>query len=71
MIDQARKLMATFRQLDPAGGCWQFIQKHKPELWRQHCQAIRESDLTRAATTFKAMLQAWENRHHAEQGALL
>ena len=71
MIEAARKMIATFGQLDPAGGCWQFFKKHNPELWREHCLAIRESDLTRSATTFKTMLTAWGSRHQVKQGVLL
>lgn len=71
MIDAARRMVATFGQLDPGAGCWQFIQRYKPDLWRSHTQAIRDNDISRAASTFKAMLAAWDGRHQAEQGVLL
>lgn len=70
-IDQTRKIAATFGKLDPGTGCWQFIKKHRPDLWRSHTQAIRESDLSKAATTFKAMLEAWNQRHDISQPDLL
>jgi hypothetical protein len=68
MIDHARKLIDTFGKLDPGAGCWQFIQKHRPDLWQDHTKAIRESDLSKAASTFKAMLTAWQDQK--EQGQL-
>lgn len=71
MIDHARKLIDTFGKLDPGAGCWQFIQKHKPELWREHCRSLLADDLSCAATTFKQMLSAWKDRHQSEQGVLL
>ena len=46
----------TGAPIPPGAECWQFIQKHKPELWRDHAEAIRSDDLSRAASTFKAML---------------
>lgn len=67
MIDAARKLIGTFQQLDPGPECWQFIQTHRIDLWQAHCLAIRESDLTKAATTYKAMLEAWQQRGNLKQ----
>ena len=66
-----RAVITDFGKLDPGAGCWQFIQKHRPDLWRSHTQAIRESDLSKAATTFKAMLEAWNQRHNISQSDLL
>lgn len=59
MIEQFRELAATFKQLDPGAACWQFIQQHRPELWRDHMRAISESNLAEMAGTFKEMLTVW------------
>jgi hypothetical protein len=68
IINQARNLVSAFGQKAPGAGCWQFIQKHRPDLWQDHTKAIRESDLSKAASTFKAMLTAWQDQK--EQGQL-
>ncbi len=70
MIGSARKMIGTFGQLDPGKGCWQFIRQQRSDLWREHCRSIIANDLSGAAATFKAMLNAWENRHSQTQEVL-
>lgn len=62
MTQAAQKMADTFGQLDPGAECWQFIQKHRPDLWRDHTQAVRANDISQAAATFKAMLAAWQQQ---------
>lgn len=59
-IQQARTLITTFGRIDPGPRCWEFIKATCPDLWRDHCRAILASDITKAASTFKAMIETWE-----------
>lgn len=67
-IEQARRMVATFGRIDPGGNCWTFIKSRFPDLWHLHHRAVRENDLSKAATTFRAMIQAWEQSEN--QGEL-
>lgn len=66
-------MVADFGQSDPRAGCWQWIQEHHPDLWREHRTAMREIDqayqqrdtgkiekaVNKAKGTYNSMLKAW------------
>lgn len=57
-----QKLLSYFSENDPADGCWQWVQKHLPELWKKHQEAMRSGNLATARESFNAMVTAWNSR---------
>lgn len=57
--DEYRLLCQEISELDPKGDCWNWIQKHHPELWQEHITAFRKGDTTLAGAIFKQMVQTW------------
>lgn len=68
-----KETINAFGQSDPRHGCWEYIQNHHPDLWRDHRAALREIDAgyqskdarrvmtakDRAMTTFDKMVEVW------------
>lgn len=57
--DEYRTLCQEISELDPKGDCWNWIQKHHPELWQEHITAFRKGDIARARATFNQMIETW------------
>lgn len=57
--DEHRELCREISQIDPKGDCWNWIQKHHPELWQEHITAFRKGDIHLAGATFKRMIETW------------
>jgi hypothetical protein len=80
-----REMVADFGDHDPRGGCWQWMQQNRPDLWREHMTASREIDqacseqdarkiekaVSRAKDSYSAMLEAWGGRNQFNQPSLL
>lgn len=58
-VDEYQALCREISELDPKGDCWNWIQKHHPELWQKHITAFRKGDIALAGATFKQMTQAY------------
>lgn len=71
IADEIGALMQEFGDRSPGGSCWDWIKKHKPELWSRHFKAFRQGDQDAARETYNAMISAWEERHDQQQPDLL
>lgn len=58
-VEEYQALCREISGLDPKGDCWNWIQKHHPELWQEHITAFRKGDISLARTTFNQMIHAW------------
>jgi hypothetical protein len=54
-----RNMAEGFKARDPCKDCWSWNQQHRPELWRQHIQALQTDNITTACFTFNQMTVAW------------
>ncbi len=69
--DEIRAMVQEFGDRSPGGGCWDWINSHRPELWRRHRKAFRQGNHDAARETYNDMLSAWDNRHNQQQPDLL
>lgn len=54
-----RSMAEQFRTRDPCKDCWSWNQQHRPDLWRQHIQALQTDNIATACLTFNQMTAAW------------
>ena len=85
ILESIKTMVRDFGERDPRHGCWAYIQKHHPSLWRDHQAAMCEIDAgyqakdagrviaakNIALDTFDKMLQAWQHRSDTTQPELL
>lgn len=57
--DEYRTLCREISELDPKGGCWDWILVNHPELWREHIAAFWNGELEHARATFNQMIETW------------
>jgi len=54
-----RSMANDFRTRDPCKDCWSWNRQHRPDLWRQHIQALQTENIATARLTFNQMTAAW------------
>ncbi len=52
-----RNMAEGFKNRDPCN--WNWIQQHRPDLWRQHIKALQTDNIAVARLTFNQMIAAW------------
>lgn len=62
-VEEYRVLLRELGERDPGGGCWEWIWRQRPELWRAHLRAFRSGDLAEARKGFMEMVEEWEAGH--------
>lgn len=58
-----RSMVEQFRTRGPCKNCWSWNQQHRPELWREHVQALLTDNIATARLTFNQMTAAWSAAH--------
>lgn len=61
-IEEYRRLTLELVERDPKGGCWDWIVKQRPEMWRGFIQAFMAGDLALARQAFDEMVETWHTQ---------
>jgi hypothetical protein len=59
-IEEYRRLTRELSERDPRDGCWDWIVKHRSEVWGDFIQAFMGGDMAKARQIFSDMIAAWE-----------
>jgi len=63
VVQDYRGMAEDFRTRDPCRDCWSWNRQNRPDLWREHIQALATDNIAAARLTFNQMTAAWSAAH--------